>query len=96
MRLIFENRVEQALRHLQPADANKISVVLNRLETENFESIHSHFQIHKLVASSEQVFVLRVTPNLRIIFKYGEDQTLLVEDIVSHEVLEKFFNGRRG
>ena len=66
------------------------------LDVESFENLRTHFQIHKLSTPGEQVFVLRATPRLRILFKYGEDQTLLIEDIVSHEVLEKFFGGRHG
>ncbi len=96
MRIIIEDRVEQAFRHLQPMEAEKVARVLQKLESETFENLRSHFQINKLLTPSEQVFVLRATPRLRILFKYGEDQTLLIEDIVSHEVLEKFFGGRHG
>ena len=96
MRLVIEDRVEQAFRHLQPSEADKVSRVLSLLEAETFENLRSHFQIHKLSTPGEQVLVLRATPRLRILFKYGEDQTLLIEDIVSHEVLEKFFGGRHG
>ena len=96
MRILIEDRVEQAFRHLQPAEADKVARVLSMLEVESFENLRTHFQIHKLSTPGEQVFVLRATPRLRILFKYGEDQTLLIEDIVSHEVLEKFFGGRRG
>lgn len=94
MRLIIEDRVEQAFRHLRPLEAAKVSHVLDLLKNETFENLRSRFQIHKLSTPGEQVFVLRATPRLRLLFKYGEDQTLLIEDIVSHEVLEKFFGGR--
>lgn len=96
MRILIEDRVGQAFRHLQPTDAAKVARVLSILEVESFENLRTHFQIHKLSTPGEQVFVLRATPRLRILFKYGEDQTLLIEDIVSHEVLEKFFGGRHG
>jgi len=96
MHLFIEERVEQAFRHLQPQEAEKVSRVLHALEQETFDNLRTHFQVHKLLVPGEQVFVLRATPRLRILFKYGEDQTLIVEDIVSHEVLEKFFSGRRG
>jgi hypothetical protein len=65
------------------------------LEVESFENLRTHFQIHKLLTPGEQVFVLHATPRLRILFKYGEDQTLVIEDIVSHEALEKFSGGRQ-
>lgn len=96
MRILIEDRVEQAFRHLQPSEAEKVAEVLSMLELESFEILRTHFQIHELSTPGEQVFVLRATPKLRILFKYGKDQTLLIEDIVSHEVLEKFFGERRG
>lgn len=96
MRIFIEDRVEQAFRHLKPSEAEKVARVLSMLEVESFENLRTHFKIYKLSTPGEQVFVLRATPKLRILFKYGEDQTLLIEDIVSHEVLEKFFSGRHG
>jgi len=96
MRLVIEDRVEQAFRHLQPSEAGKVARALSLLEAETFKNLRSHFQIHKLATPGEEVFVLRATPKLRILFKYGEDRTLLIEDIVSHKVLEKFFGGRHG
>lgn len=95
MRLFIEDRVEQAFRHLQPSDAVKVARVFSMLEDETFENLRSRFKIHKLSTPGEQVFMLRATPKLRILFKYGEDQSLLIEDIVSREVLETFFDGRR-
>jgi mRNA-degrading endonuclease RelE of RelBE toxin-antitoxin system len=95
MRLLIEDRVEQALRHLQPSEAKKIEHVIFSLEAESFETFRHRFQIYKLSIPNEQVFVLRATQRLRILFKYGEDQTIIIEDIVSHETLEKHFSGRQ-
>lgn len=96
MHVLIEDRVEQAIRHLQPIEADKVIRVLRMLEEDSFENLRTHYRIHKLLTPGEQVFVLRATPKLRILFKYGDDQTLIIEDVVSHEVLEKFFGGRRG
>ncbi|GEM_PF-6195007 len=94
MKLLLEDRVEQAFRHLQPKEVEKVERVFYALQTEPFENIRKRFQIHKLLIPEEQVFVLRATPQLRILFKYGEEQTLIIEDIVSHKMLEKFYSGR--
>jgi len=95
MRIIIEDRVEQALRHLNPVEAKKVARVLRQLQDEDFQNFRHRFITHKLSTPGEQVFVLRATPRLRVLFKYRDDQTLLIEDIVSHEVLEKFFGGVR-
>ncbi|MFM7572131.1 MAG: hypothetical protein ACKO4S_03180 [Snowella sp.] len=91
MDLLLEDRVEQAFRYLQPSDANHITKIIQALKQESFENLRTRFDIHKLSSPGEQVFVLRATPRLRILFKYTEDQTLVIEDIVSHEMLKKFF-----
>ncbi|MFM7439211.1 MAG: hypothetical protein ACKO2V_11515 [Snowella sp.] len=91
MDLLLEDRVEQAFRYLQPSDANHITKIIQALIQESFENLRTRFDIHKLSSPGEQVFVLRATPRLRILFKYTEDQTLVIEDIVSHEMLKKFF-----
>lgn len=92
MDLLLEDRVEQAFRYLQPSDANHITKIIQALKQESFENLRTRFDIHKLSSPGEQVFVLRATPRLRILFKYTEDQTLVIEDIVSHEMLKNFFN----
>jgi hypothetical protein len=38
MRLTIEDRVEQAFRHLQPSEADKVARVLPLLEVETFEN----------------------------------------------------------
>jgi mRNA-degrading endonuclease YafQ of YafQ-DinJ toxin-antitoxin module len=96
MRIIIEDRVEQAFRHLQPSEADKVAKILSLLEHESIQNLRSRFKIHKLSTPDENVFVIQATSKLRILFKYDKDQTLLIEDIVSHDVLEKFFRGRHG
>ena len=92
MNLLLEDRVEQAVRYLQPPDAKHITKIIEVLKQESLENLRKRFDIHKLSSPGEQVFVLRATPRLRILFKYTEDQTLVIEDIVSHEMLKNFFN----
>lgn len=96
MRVIIEDRVEQAFRHMQPAEAEKVTRVLRALHEENFQDFRIRFPSYKLALPGQQVFVIRATPKWRILFNYGDEQTLIIEDIVSHEILEKFFGGRHG
>ena len=91
MNLLLEDRVEQAVRYLQPPDAKHITKIIQALKQESLENLRKRFDIYPLSSPGEQVFVLRATPRLRILFKYTEDKTLVIEDIVSHEMLKKFF-----
>lgn len=91
MRLIYEDRVEQAIRHLPLTEAKKVNRVLRQLETTPIKNLRLTFHINKLSSPGHQAYVLRATPKLRILFKYEEDQTIIIEDIVSRDVLEKFW-----
>ena len=90
----IEDRVVQALRHLQPDDAKKVNNVLSELNDKTFAELRTDSNIHKLTGIKEQVFVLRATSQLRILCKHRKDQSLLIEDIVSHKGLEKFLDRR--
>lgn len=94
MKLLIEERAEQAYRHLQPPEAAKISRVLASLESENFEQLRIRRDIYKLSTFGEHIFVLAATPRIRILLKYAEDHTLVIEDIVSHDALQRFLSGR--
>ena len=95
MRTLIEDRVEQALMLLRPNDAEKVNRVLSAMERENFEKLSERLKFKRLQTPGEQVFIFEATPKLRMIVKYGEDQTLVVEDIVSSELLAKVFAGNR-
>jgi hypothetical protein len=91
MQLIIEERVEHALRYLRPKEGAKVLHILRELEATDFVDWREKFHVVKSQAAGIQpFFVIRVTPRLRIICRYGEDGTLIIEDIATHEGLEKF------
>jgi len=90
MQLIIEDRVEQVCRHLQPHEVQEIESILTTLKSINFENLSSIFTVRELNIPDENVYILRATPRLRILFKYIGDQTLIIEDVVSHDVLKNF------
>lgn len=96
MRLTIEERVEHALRYLRPAEGAKVTHTLEELERTDFAHWREKFKVVKSQTSGVQpFFVIRVNPRLRIICRYGEDETLIIEDIVTHEGLEKFASGKQ-
>ena len=94
MKLLIEDRAAQAYRHLQPFEAKKVSQVIHALESEHFEQFRMRRDIYKLSTLGEQVFVLRATPRIRMLVRYSEDHTLVIEDIASHDALQRFLSGR--
>jgi len=96
MKLIVEERVEHALRYLRPKEEAKVLHVLRELQATGFDEWREKFHVAKSQgAGTPPFFVIRVTQRLRIICRYGEDGSLIIEDIATHEGLEKFASGKR-
>jgi hypothetical protein len=96
MHLIIEERVEHSLRYLRPTESEKVTRTFEELERTDFAHWREKFKVVKSQTSGVQpFFVIRVNPRLRIICRYGENETLIIEDIVTHEGLEKFASGKQ-
>jgi hypothetical protein len=95
MRVVIENRAEQTLRHLSDSDAAKIARVIDSLREESIQTFRARKEVRVLGRGAlGHVYSFRATKRLRIICKYvPDDQALVVEDIVSHDVLNKWSSG---
>jgi mRNA-degrading endonuclease RelE of RelBE toxin-antitoxin system len=95
MRVVIENRVEQTLRHLPDSDRAKVVHLIKAFEDEGIGTFRarSHVKLAGKGALGE-LYSVRATGRLRIICKYRlVDRTLVIEDIVSHDVLSKWASG---
>ena len=75
-----EKRVLQKLELLYQADT---ADEIKKLNTE------------KLPILGEDLFMLRVNPKLRIIFRYGDRDELIIEDLISNKLLKKLIERRQ-
>ena len=91
MEIIFEERIDQALRHLQPQDLRKTIRILEKLKGSTFDNLKQDNKIKKISLPTGNIFVIKINEKLRLIYKYGENRNIILEDIVSHDILEKFF-----
>jgi hypothetical protein len=90
MQLRLDNRVEIALRYLGSDEAHHVLEAMRSLEFQKPETVRRNFP--KFELEKDQYFLLPVTPRLRAIFKYAEDDhVVVVEDIVSRDLLKKYF-----
>jgi hypothetical protein len=106
MQLIAQERVQQALRHLQPADEAKVMKALDHLQSMGPDGLRHSSKTAKRAGPGDALFVYKATPRLRILFRYKykddkdepstprDEPTLIIEDIVSHDLLEKHFSSR--
>jgi hypothetical protein len=95
MQLFIDRRVEHVLRHIRNRDAARIFVLIANLEKVGLEIFQTRFPVQFVSSSEDQKrFVIRATDTLRIIGKYSRpDSTIFIEDVVSKDVLEKYFSG---
>ncbi len=92
MRLEFAEKVEFALRDLPPEEEKSVRSALEILEREDPQRIRETCPRLSSDDGPEQLLLITVTASLRAIFKYQQDDTVVVvEDLVSHAVLERFF-----
>jgi hypothetical protein len=100
MQMIYEDRVIQAIRHLGEKDRARVMDALNILQEGGVQALTGSRKAYKL-AGSGNLFVLRPSQRLRIIFSYREgeppanESTIVVEDVVTHATLEKHFSRGR-
>jgi len=87
MNVVLTQPVEIALRTLSDEDRQKMSAWLDHLK--NWENDpHVRKQAHEL-ASSEGVYVLRTSTDLRVFFSLQQDQ-IVVLDIARQGTIMKF------
>jgi mRNA-degrading endonuclease RelE of RelBE toxin-antitoxin system len=72
MQVIVEERVRQGIRYLQPQDAAKVQRTLDSLQQLGVEDLKSHRGTYKLKGLRD-LFILRASPRLRILFRYQDD-----------------------
>lgn len=88
MTVTISTQAQIAIRSLLPSDEERVKRLLAMLE--NFsKDDYIKQQAHKLKGSAfDDLYIMRVTPELRIIFRYLQDKVEIL-DILTHERLEK-------
>jgi|SRR5271166_2906426 len=91
LHLILNERVEMALRYLDQKERRQVLKRLQILEVHSPENVAGKFPRLASAPGSKAMYLFRLTKRLRAIFWYPGDGTVVVEDLVSHEVLSRHF-----
>lgn len=92
MRLELSEKVEMALRNLAPEAQESARSALEALEHQDPQRNREMCPRLSSSEESEQLLLLSVPPRFRAIFRYvDDDRAVIVEDLVSHAVLERYF-----
>jgi hypothetical protein len=92
MRIELSEKVVMALRDLEPEEEKSTRSALDALEHEDPQRNREMCPRLSSSEGSEPLLMLSVTPRLRAIFRYlDDDSAVVVEDLVSHAVLERYF-----
>ena len=95
MKVLIEERAQQVFLHLSDKDAKNIERCINVLMESTFEDIRSRLRPKKLFLAERSVFSINAKKGLRILFSYGEQNTIIIEDILSSEVLHRLIKWER-
>jgi len=90
LHLVLDERAETALRYLSEKDRQRVIAHLPILEVHSPENVKAGYRRLPSRPGSPPRYLLRLTPKLRAIFRYPDDNTVVVEDIVAHELLARF------
>jgi hypothetical protein len=94
LHLVLDERAETALRYLNDKERQRVVAKLQILETHSPESVKAKYPKLASQPGSAPHYLLRLTPKLRAIFRYLGDNTVVVEDVVAHELLARFGDHR--
>lgn len=95
LRLVLDERVETALRYLDETERRQVVQRLEILETHSPENIAKTFRRLQSAPGSPPMYLIRLTNRLRAIFRYVGQDTVFVEDLVSHDILTRHFREGR-
>jgi hypothetical protein len=90
LHLVLDERAETALRYLNDKERQRVLAKLQILEIHSPESVKAKYPKLASQPGSAPHYLLRLTPKLRAIFRYLGDNTVVVEDVVAHELLARF------
>lgn len=90
LHLILDERAETALRYLSDKDRQRVLAHLRILEVHSPENVKAKYPRLPSQPGLPPHYLLRLTPKLRAIFRYPDDNTVVVEDVVAHELLARF------
>lgn len=94
-KLILHRRAQKGLRGLSQRETKRALIALNDLSEQYLSSLQQGHKVYRMKASEGgKFYVYKSSPRIRIIFKQLSDRILEVEDVVSHDTLEKYFNWR--
>jgi hypothetical protein len=87
--ITYTRRAQVALASAQPRDRKKIVASLEQIAA---TGVGPTTRLNVLqVAGSPGLFMLRTPYDLRVIFRHSPDGSILVEDIVRHDALRRYW-----
>lgn len=89
MDIEVSNRASQALRQLDKRDTHEIRQIFARLDSWNLDEIMNRLDIKALSSSLKKTYYIRGPKDLRVVISINVPDRVLVEDIISKQMLQK-------
>ena len=96
MQILIQHRAEISLRSLPKVKQKQIARALDELKTADLRLLYSSPKLHRLHAplSEKKLYAYRGSLDLRLLLSF-EDDTCTVEDVATHERLDRWTGKQR-
>lgn len=83
------------MRGLSKRETRYAQIALKNLSTQDLLSLQQGNKVYKMNATEGGTYyIYRSSPRIRIVFKTLSAQELEIEDVISHDTLQRYFNWR--
>jgi|AntAceMinimDraft_16_1070373.scaffolds.fasta_scaffold20490_3 mRNA-degrading endonuclease RelE of RelBE toxin-antitoxin system len=91
--ITLHRRAEAALRSLSPAEHKQILKAVQFLRQWDRRASSASGKVRKLNAAPSDIYSLKASYRLRILFSFENDGEIIVLDIASHDIMQCYFSG---
>ena len=92
-RITLHRRAEAALRSLSPAEHKQILKAVEFLRQWDRQTSSASGRVRKLNAGPTDVYYLKASHRLRMLFSFENEGEIIVLDIASHDIMRRYFSG---
>ena len=91
--ITLHRRAEAALRSLQKAEQSDVCKAIAFLSQWDRSTPHPPPKITKLKVGPEDLYSIRASQRLRLLFSYAAGGEITILDVVSHDAMRRYFAG---
>lgn len=89
----LHRRAEKGLRGLSSIERKRALSAIRLISKSNWNEIANDRNLHLILGNEDKkLYTYRSSPKIRLILSYLGGNSVQIEDIVSHDALQRYFN----